>query len=46
MLIKVVIDVNMALAEMANILVMSMNFMQSIGAKDAINEDAKVALTL
>ena len=46
LLIKVVIDVNMALAEMENILVMSMNLMQSLGAKDAISEDAKVALTL
>ena len=36
----------MALAEMANILVMSMNLMQSVGAKDAINEDATVDLTL
>ena len=43
---KVVIDVNLALAEMANILVMSMNLMQSIGVKDAINEDVKVALLM
>ena len=42
LLFKVVIDVNMALAEMANILVMSMNLMQSLGAKDTINQDAKV----
>ena len=31
----------MSIAEMANILVMSMNVMKSLGAKDAINEDVK-----
>ena len=46
MLIKVVIDFNIALAGMENILVTSMNLMQSLGAKDAIKEDVKVALTL
>ena len=46
MLFKVFIDVNMALVDMENIIVMSMNLMQSLGAKDAINEDAKVSLTL
>ena len=46
LLVKVVIDVNMELLEMENILVMSMNLMQSLGTKDVINENAKVALTL
>ena len=44
MLIKVVLDVNITLAKMENIPVTSMNLMQSLGAKDAIKEDGKVAL--